>query len=81
MALTQSQGFFYFIIATFISDILCKTSFMKDMKTDVQFPPVNVHSVAGIPEGHLRPLGKLHVLPGFYISGEKKYYLKVPAGF
>lgn len=53
---------FIFLLITVMSlmrGITCKTSFVKDLKTDVQFPPVNVHTVAGIPEGHLRPLGKL----------------------
>lgn len=35
----------------------CKTSFVKDLRTDIQFPPTDTHTMAGIPEGHLRPLG------------------------
>ncbi|KAL4217847.1 hypothetical protein ACF0H5_022586 [Mactra antiquata] len=34
-----------------------KTSFIKDLKTDIPFPPVNTESISGIPDGHLRPLG------------------------
>ena len=36
----------------------CKTSFVKDLKTDMPFPPVNMQTIEGIPEGHLRPLGE-----------------------
>ena len=46
------------VLLTVISEVVCKTSFVKDLKTDVEFPPANVHTVAGIPEGHLRPLGR-----------------------
>lgn len=35
-----------------------KVSFVKDQSMDMPFPPVIVKSDSGIPEGHLRPLGK-----------------------
>ncbi|XP_019622008.1 PREDICTED: lysine-specific demethylase 8-like [Branchiostoma belcheri] len=31
--------------------------FPKDMRTDVQFPPIVKRSDSGLPDGHLRPLG------------------------
>lgn len=37
--------------------VQCKTSFVKDLRTDIPFPPKDTRTVAGIPEGHLRPLG------------------------
>ncbi|KAH3712264.1 uncharacterized protein LOC127856831 [Dreissena polymorpha] len=45
------------VLGTYLLYVDGKTSFIKDMKTDVPFPPVNTQNVPGIPEGHLRPLG------------------------
>ncbi|WAR16374.1 hypothetical protein MAR_030968 [Mya arenaria] len=45
------------IAAVLLTVVSAKTSFVKDLKTDVVFPPVNIQTITGIPEGHLRPLG------------------------
>ena len=46
------------VAAILFTVVSAKTSFVKDLKTDVVFPPVNIQIITGVPEGHLRPLGK-----------------------
>jgi len=50
------------LVTLTFTPVTSKTSFIKDLKTDVPFPPTNIQTVAGIPEGHLRPLGKTLIL-------------------
>lgn len=44
-------------LTTLVEFCECKTSFVKDQSTNFVFPPVEQQIIAGIPEGHLRPLG------------------------
>ncbi|XP_045180369.2 uncharacterized protein LOC123539702 [Mercenaria mercenaria] len=48
---------FVLILSSLLNVYDCKTSFVKDQSIDFVFPPVQQHVIAGIPEGHLRPLG------------------------
>ncbi|KAK3576648.1 hypothetical protein CHS0354_023166 [Potamilus streckersoni] len=54
--MTRSSILFVLVCQTF-SLVESKTSFVKDQSLNAVFPPVNIKSVPGIPDGHLRPLG------------------------
>ena len=49
-------------VTSLVNIINGKTSFVKDQSTDFVFPPVDQQIIAGIPEGHLRPLGNMIII-------------------
>lgn len=54
---SNEAAFTFVFVMSLFNVIVCKTSFVKDQRTDFVFPPVDQQIIAGIPEGHLRPLG------------------------
>ena len=47
-----------FLLLGGFEESLGRIGFKKDQKTTLEFPPRLVDTIAGIPQGHLRPLGK-----------------------
>jgi hypothetical protein len=59
---SNEAAFTFVFVMSLFNVIVCKTSFVKDQRTDFVFPPVDQQIIAGIPEGHLRPLGNKNIL-------------------